>query len=37
MTANLLAPLIFNFHTRKALQIVVEGTPDMLRVRVIKD
>lgn len=37
MTANLLAPLAFNPDTRKALQVVVEGTPEMLRVKVLKD
>lgn len=37
MTANLLAPLAFNPDTRNALQVVVEGTPEMLRVKVLKD
>ena len=37
MTANLLAPLVFNLAARKALQVVVEGSPEMLRVKVIKD
>ncbi len=35
MTANLLAPIILNPKTLKGAQIVVEGTRDMLRVKVI--
>ena len=38
MTANLLAPFIFNYKTLLARQIVVNGgSPDLLRVRVIVD
>ena len=37
MTANLLAPIVFNSRSRKGAQIVIEGTKEMLRVRVIKD
>ena len=37
MTANLLAPLLFNAKTRKGMQIVVEGHRNNLRVKVIKD
>jgi flagellar assembly factor FliW len=37
MTANLLAPLAFNPETGMALQVVIEGTPEMLRVKVLKD
>ncbi len=37
MTANLLAPLLFNLKTRKAMQIVLEGANDsLLRVNVLK-
>ena len=35
MTANLLAPIILNPKTLKGAQIVVEGTREMLRVKVI--
>lgn len=37
MTANLLAPLVFNRKTYRAMQTVVEGHRDLLRVKVIKD
>ncbi|MDJ0840957.1 MAG: flagellar assembly protein FliW [Acidobacteriota bacterium] len=37
MTANLLAPLLFNTKTRKGMQVVVEGHRNNLRVKVIKD
>lgn len=36
MTANLLAPLVFNPKTQKAMQIVVEGNRKLLRVKVIQ-
>jgi len=37
MTANLLAPLVFNPKTRKGMQVVVEGNRNLLRVKVIRD
>lgn len=37
MTANLLAPIVINHETRKGLQVVVEGSPELLRVKVFKD
>ena len=37
MTANMLAPILFNTRTRKGAQVVVEGTRDLLRVKVIKN
>lgn len=37
MTANLLAPLVFNPKTRLGMQIVVEGSRNLLRVKVIKE
>ncbi len=37
MTANLLAPLVFNSKTLKGAQVVIDGTREMLRVKVIKD
>jgi len=38
MTANLLAPLLFNAKTRQAMQVVLEGAHDeLLRVKVLKD
>lgn len=36
MTANLLAPIIFNLETRKGTQAVIDGKPEMLRVKVIQ-
>lgn len=36
MTANLLAPVVFNFRDRVAMQVVVEGPPDWLRVPVFQ-
>lgn len=37
MTANMLAPILFNTRTRRGSQVVVEGTRDLLRVKVIKN
>ena len=37
MTANLLAPILFNTRTRRGAQVVVEGTRELLRVKVIKN
>ncbi len=37
MTANLIAPLLFNPVTRKGMQAVIDGRKNMLRVKVIKD
>ncbi|CAM2009489.1 flagellar assembly protein FliW [Acanthopleuribacter pedis] len=37
MTANMLAPIVLNHQTRKGVQVVVEGSPDLLRVKVFKD
>ncbi len=36
MTANLLAPLVFNPKTRKGMQVVVDGHKKLLRVKVIQ-
>ena len=36
MTANLLAPIVFNQATRKAAQVVVDGSREMLRVKVFQ-
>lgn len=37
MTANLLAPLVFNPKTRKGMQVVVDGNRNLLRVKVIRE
>lgn len=37
MTANLLAPLVFNRSSRLGMQIVIEGNRNLLRVKVIKE
>ena len=37
MTANLLAPIVLNTKTHMGAQIVIDGTKDLLRVKVIKD
>jgi len=37
MTANLLAPLVFNPRTHKGMQVVVEGNRNLLRVKVIRE
>lgn len=37
MTANLLAPLVFNKKSRLGMQIVIEGNRNLLRVKVIQD
>jgi len=36
MTANLLAPVVFNFKKLRGMQVMVNGTPDLLKVRVFK-
>ena len=37
MTANLLAPVVFNARSKRGVQVVIEGTQEMLRVKVIKN
>lgn len=37
MTANLLAPVVFNFKDLKGMQVMVNGSPDLLKIRVFKD
>jgi len=37
MTANLLAPVVFNYKDLKGMQVMVNGTPDLLKIRVFKD
>ena len=36
MTANLLAPVVFNFNKMLGMQVMINGTPEMLKVRVFK-
>jgi flagellar assembly factor FliW len=37
MTANLLAPIVFNYRNMKGLQVMINGSPDLLKVRVFQD
>ncbi|PIE90586.1 MAG: flagellar assembly protein FliW [Acidobacteria bacterium] len=36
MTANLLAPVVFNFKAMKGMQVMINGSPDLLKVKVFK-
>ena len=37
MTANLLAPVVFNFKRMVGMQVMINGAPDLLKVKVFKE